>query len=311
MGVNACRRGDAPESPSPGSTPHSVERCALPPPAVGRPRCSFTVDVEDWYQSSVDYDAPISERVLRNSDRMLRVLDEAGVKATMFVQGRVAETFPALLRDFLAAGHEVQSHGYSHRPLFRMDRPALRRELEYSRKTVEDAIGRRVTAFRAQDFSILEENLWALEMLAEEGFTIDSSIFPIRMKRYGIEGWEPGPHRVRFASGASILEVPVVTWPLGGRRFPVAGGGYFRLLPGFILERALRSCLALNQPVIVYCHPYEFNPSEMSEFRGSVPAWRRVHQGLGRASFVERVRRLLKALPFGRFDEVLATWSLS
>ena len=242
---------------------------------------------------------------------MLQVLDEAGVKATMFVQGRVAETFPGLMRDFLAAGHEVQSHGYSHRPLFGMDRAALRHELEYSRKSVEDVIGRPVTAFRAQDFSILGGNLWALEMLVEMGFTVDSSIFPIRMKRYGIANWEPGPHRIRFPNGASILEVPVVTWPVAGRRFSVAGGGYFRLLPGFILERALRSCMEANQPVIVYCHPYEFNPTEMSEFRDRVPAWRRLHQGLGRASFVHRVRRLLKALPFGRFDEVLATWSLA
>lgn len=289
----------------------NIERCSLPAPTPGGPRCSFTVDVEDWYQSSVDFDAPISERVLRNCERLLGILDEAKVKATMFVQGKVAETFPKLVQDFLAAGHEVQSHGYSHRPLFGMDRAALRRELEFSKKTVEDAAGKAVTSFRAQDFSILAKNLWALELLVEMGFTVDSSIFPIRMKRYGIGTWEPGAHRVKLPNGASILEVPVATWFVAGRRWPVAGGGYFRLLPAFILEHALRSVMATNQPVIVYCHPYEFNPGEMSDYRGRVPAWRRLHQGLGRASFVERVRHLLKVLPFGRFDDVLSTWRLT
>lgn len=287
---------------------YRIERLAPAAPAGAGPSCSFTVDVEDWYQSSVDFDAPISERVLRNCDRLLAVLDEAKVKATMFVQGMVAETYPKLVQDFLAAGHEVQSHGYSHRPLFGMDRAALRRELEFSRKTIEDAGGRAVTSFRAQDFSILARNLWALETLVEMGFTVDSSIFPIRMKRYGIGFWEPGPHRVWLPNGSSILEVPVATWFVAGRRWPVAGGGYFRLLPGFFLEHALRKVLATGQPAIVYCHPYEFNPGEMSDYRGRVPAWRRVHQGLGRASFVERVRHLMKELPFRRFDEVISNW---
>ena len=287
---------------------YRIERLAPAAPAGARPSCSFTVDVEDWYQSSVDFDAPISERVLRNCDRLLAVLDEAKVKATMFVQGMVAETYPKLVQDFLAAGHEVQSHGYSHRPLFGMDRAALRRELEFSRKAVEDAGGRAVTSFRALGFSILARNLWALETLVEMGFTVDSSIFPIRMKRYGIGFWEPGPHRVWLPNGSSILEVPVATWFVAGRRWPVAGGGYFRLLPGFLLEHALRKVLAAGQPAIVYCHPYEFNPGEMSDYRGRVPAWRRLHQGLGRASFVERVRHLMKELPFQRFDEVISNW---
>jgi polysaccharide deacetylase family protein (PEP-CTERM system associated) len=288
----------------------SLERCALSDPPAGSPRCAFTVDVEDWYQSSVDYDAPISDRVVRNCDRLLEVLAQAGVRATMFVQGRVAETFPSLVGTFLKAGHEVQSHGYSHRPLHAMDRAGLRRELEYARKTVEDAGGCRVTSFRAQDFSILAGNLWALEMLAEAGFRVDSSIFPIRMKRYGIAGWEAAPHRVRFAGGGTLLEVPVATLSWGGRRYPVAGGGYFRLLPLAVIRRALRGVLESPQPVIVYCHPYEFNPVEMAEYRGRIPLLRRLHQGLGRGAFVARVERLVRAFPFGRFDAVLEAWGV-
>jgi len=277
--------------------------------SIGRQAlCSFTIDVEDWYQSSVDFDASISERVVRNVDLVRSVLAEAGAKGTFFVQGLVAEAFPTLLQDLLAEGHEIQSHGYSHRPLFSMDRRALRVELEYARKTVEDACGVKVTSFRAPDFSILQENIWALEVLAEVGFEIDSSIFPMRMSRYGISGWQTTPQRVNLPNGAEILEVPVAIWTVGGFKLPVAGGGYFRLLPQPLLERALRSIIARRQPAIVYCHPYEFSPRELDDYRGRVPFRFRFTQGLGRASFVKRVRRLLAALPFGRFDEVVATW---
>ena len=272
------------------------------------PRCAFTIDVEDWYQSTVDFDAPIGERVLRNVSRACAALDQHGLKGTFFVQGRVAETFPRMLQELLALGHEIQSHGYSHRPLFSMDRKALTTELEYARKTVEDACGVRVTAFRAPDFSIVRGNLWALEVLAEAGFEIDSSIFPMSMGRYGIPGWEIGPHRVALPGGREILEVPVAVATLGGMRVPVAGGGYFRLLPGSLLDMALRSVLASGRPAILYCHPYEFSPEEMDEFRGQVGPAFRLTQGIGRSSFIRRVHHLLANLPFGRFDDVMAPW---
>jgi peptidoglycan/xylan/chitin deacetylase (PgdA/CDA1 family) len=126
---------------------------------------------------------PISDRVLRNCSPLLELLDECGVKATFFVQGLVAEAFPGLVRTFLRQGHEVQSHGHSHRPLFPMSRAELQRELKYARKTGEDAAGVKLTIFRAQDFSIGRDNLWALELVADAGFEVDSSIFPMRTKR--------------------------------------------------------------------------------------------------------------------------------
>jgi polysaccharide deacetylase family protein (PEP-CTERM system associated) len=270
---------------------------------------AFTVDVEDWYQSCVDYDAPITERVVRNVERLLAVLDETRVKATFFVQGRVAETFPKLVRDLVDEGHEVQSHGYSHRPLFRMNRVELLDELKRSRATVEDAAGVPVTAFRAQDFSIGAENLWALETLAELGFSVDSSIFPLRTPRYGISGWPLGPHEVELPGGGRLLEVPVAVWAPGRWRIPVGGGGYFRVAPARLLARALGS-IARTRPAIVYCHPYEFNPSELTEYRGTASSRLLLLQGLGRGSFVGRVRHLLRTLPFGRFDDVLASWGL-
>jgi polysaccharide deacetylase family protein (PEP-CTERM system associated) len=281
-----------------------------PPTTPGAPVNAFTVDVEDWYQSCIDYDAPITERVVRNTDRLLQVLDECGVKATFFVQGRVAETFPRLIAALVEQGHEVQAHGYSHRPLYSMDRTELRGEVERAKKTVEDAAGTPVTAFRAQDFSILAQNLWALEVLVEAGYLVDSSIFPMRSRHYGVPGWDVAPHRVRLDAGATLLEVPVAIWAAGRWRFPVAGGGYFRVLPKRLLLRGLRS-ISRHRPAIVYCHPYEFNPRELDEYRGEVPKSLLAGQSLGRGAFAERVRTLLTDMRFGRFDEVLAAWGIA
>jgi polysaccharide deacetylase family protein (PEP-CTERM system associated) len=272
---------------------------------------AFTIDVEDWYQSCIDFDAPITERVVHNVDRVLAVLDDFGVKATFFVQGRVAETFPRLVEDLIADGHEIQSHGYSHRPLFEMDRKELREEVERARKTVEDASGTRVTAFRAQDFSIVRQNLWALDVLAEAGFEVDSSIFPMRTRHYGISGWRLEPHDLALSNGAHILEVPVAVWEFGPFRVPVAGGGYFRVMPQSLLERTLSDIIRSQRPVVVYCHPYEFNDQELDDYRRTVSRVVRLSQNMGRSSFVGRVRALLTRLRFGRFDEVLRTWELA
>jgi polysaccharide deacetylase family protein (PEP-CTERM system associated) len=274
------------------------------------PEAAFTVDVEDWYQSSVDFDAPITERVVRDVELILALLDDSAVKGTFFVQGRVAERFPRLVQDIVAQGHEVQSHGYSHRPLFAMNRAQLRDEVDRARKTVEDAAQCRVNAFRAQDFSILKDNLWALETLAEIGFTVDSSIFPMHAPRYGIADWSIAPHRLHLANDLSMLEVPVAIWRVGRWRIPVAGGGYFRVLPHAIVARALRDICKDKRPPVIYCHPYEFNPSELNDYRGVVSTPLRLSQGFGRSSFAARIRSLLSTLQFGRFDAVLEACGL-
>jgi polysaccharide deacetylase family protein (PEP-CTERM system associated) len=271
---------------------------------------AFTVDVEDWYQSCIDFDAPITERVVKNVDTILELLNECGVKGTFFVQGLVAETFPKLPALLVSEGHEVQSHGYSHRPLFEMTRTQLRHELERARATVEDASGTRVTSFRAQDFSVVRENLWAVDVMAEVGFEVDSSIFPMRAGRYGIAGWPVAPHFLHAENGERILEVPVAVLAHRRWRFPVAGGGYFRVLPRAFLEHGLRSIVDSGRPAVVYCHPYEFNTQELSDYGGRIPRRVRLSQNLGRGSFPGRIRKLLGALRFGRFDDVLAAWGL-
>ena len=272
------------------------------------PMHAFTVDVEDWYQSCIDYDAPITERVLRNTGTILELLDRCSVRGTFFVQGRVAETFPRMVAELVAAGHEVQSHGYSHRPLDRMAPAALRDELARAKGTVEDAAGTEVTAFRAQDFSVRAGNLWALDALAEAGFTTDSSIFPMRTARYGIPGWPLEPHRL-ILRGGELLEVPVAVCSLGPLRVPVAGGGYFRLLPELVLERAVRAIGAGGRPAVIYCHPYEFAPGELGDQPG-IPWKLRVTQEMGRRAFEGRMTALFRRLRFGRLDAVLAAWGI-
>jgi polysaccharide deacetylase family protein (PEP-CTERM system associated) len=280
-----------------------------PPDDPALPHHAFTVDVEDWYQSCLDYDAPITERVVRNLDRTLAVLDEARIKGTFFVQGRVAETFPSAVSALVAEGHEVQSHGYSHRPLFAMNRHELREELTRAKETVEDAAGTPVTAFRAQDFSVVASNLWALETLADVGFEIDSSVFPMRSRHYGVPGWDLGPHHVSLGDGRRILEVPVAIWSFGRFRFPVAGGGYFRVLPTAVLGRGLQAIAASGRPAVIYCHPYEFNDRELDEYP-DIPRRLRLSQGMGRGRFTERARTLLRKFRFGPLTDVLAAWGV-
>jgi hypothetical protein len=191
-----------------------------------------------------------------------------------------------------------------------MSRAELRRELDYSLKTVEDATGVGVTMFRAQDFSIRADNIWALELIVEAGFKIDSSVFAMRTKRYGIAGWPAGPAWVRLRNGAALLEAPVAVANYGSLRLPVAGGGYFRLIPQGLLRRALSSVTAAGRPAIVYCHPYEFAPDELDQFKGDVSPLFLHYQRLGRRQFAPRVRYLFDALPFGRMDSVLANWGV-
>ena len=290
--------------------PFSVRLVDVPLVSSDRtyPLHALTVDVEDWYQSCVDYEAPISGRVVRNVDRVLGILDECGVKGTFFVQGKVAEAFPGLVRALVDEGHEVGAHGYSHRPLFAMNARELRDELAQAKQTVEDAAGTPVTAFRAQDFSILARNLWALETLAETGFEIDSSIFPMRSRNYGIPNWRLDPHYVE-ADGFRILEVPVAISSFGPVRIPVAGGGYFRLLPFSVIRSGLRSIGAAGRPAIVYCHPYEFNPDELASYP-AVSRKLRYSQGIGRGAFSTRITTLLRTFTFGTMAEVLKTWGL-
>ncbi len=237
----------------------------------------ITVDVEDWPQSTWDTDLPITERAAVNTRRILRLFRETGVSATMFVLGRFAEAFPHLVREIRSDGHEIASHGYGHIEILRQSRKEFYRDVSRSKDVLEQIIGEPVKGYRAPDFSITHSTLWALEVLKEVGFEYDSSIFPIRHSRYGIPDWPVVPVRVNLTGKKSILEFPIATFRCLGKNWPVGGGGYHRLLPGFI-SRYLANRVMASTPFIFYCHPYEFDPREFKEISVKIPLHIRLHR---------------------------------
>jgi len=258
------------------------------PPAV-----SF--DVEDWPQSTRDRQLPVRERAAASTRKLLAILDDLGVRATMFVLGKLADAFPELVREIHRAGHEVASHGHGHLEIFHQGRQIFHDETKQARDRLEQLLGVPVNGFRAPDLSIVRESLWALDVLAELGFSYDSSICPARTRRYGIDGWPLEPRRLQLPGGGTLTELPIAAYEVFGRRLPVGGGGYFRLLPGAVARR-LAARVMRSRPFVHYGHPYELDHRELDEYRPRLPLSVRLHQGFGRRFTEKRLRRFL-----GRF----------
>ncbi|OLD63221.1 MAG: hypothetical protein AUI47_09975 [Acidobacteria bacterium 13_1_40CM_2_68_5] len=257
------------------------------------PKNVLSFDVEDWPQSTLDLSLPVTARVRDNTLRVLDLLANAGVRATFFVLGLAAQAFPDLVRRIQDDGHEVASHGYSHRPVYGMQAEEFRIDLRRSIALIEDAAGARVLGYRAPDFSIRSSDWWALEILAEEGLRYDSSLFPIAGPRYGIRAAFTLPFRVRPACGSEIIEFPLATFECLGIRLPAAGGGYFRMSP----YRASRAAIVrLNRrggPATSYFHPYELDAEEIPRSPHTIPWSVRLSQGLMRSTVEGKLRRLL------------------
>jgi polysaccharide deacetylase family protein (PEP-CTERM system associated) len=268
---------------------------------------ALSVDVEDWYQSTYDPTAPLTDRFVASTSKMLEELGEANVKATFFILGLAAEKAPQLVKAIADQGHEVQSHGYGHRSNFEISPKDLREDLIRGKKVVEDLIGKEVYGYRSPTFSIDQRNLWVLDLLAETGHRYDSSIFPIKTSRYGIAGILPQPHIVTTESQRKIVEAPVASFYWMGRHLPVGGGGYFRLWPYWVIRKAWRQLEKAGNPGIVYMHPSEYDPSEMDAFRSKTSRFQRLHQGLGRKGFARKVHKLLLEFTFAPINLVLAS----
>jgi len=273
------------------------------------PPNAFTVDVEDYYHVSaferyVDrrWDA-FPSRVLGNTRRILELLAAARVRATFFVLGWVAERFAPLVHEIHACGHEIGSHGYGHELIYRLTPEQFRADLVRARNILEDLLGQPVRAYRAPSFSITRRSAWALEILAEEGITYDSSIFPIRHDRYGIPGARAGIHRIETHSGC-IWEFPPSVLRVAGFNVPISGGGYFRLYP---LALSLRWLGQINRkhrrPFVFFVHPWELDPRQprlpvpslVSRFRHYVNL--RTTRG--------KLEALLGAFPFAPMGQVI------
>jgi len=230
---------------------------------------ALTIDVEDYFQvaalaEAVDYDdwASMEYRVEANTDRILSLFDEAGVKGTFFTLGWVAERSPEMVKRIAAAGHEVASHGYSHQLIYNQTPDVFREETIRSKKILEDIVQAPVTGYRAASYSITNESRWALDILAEQGFTWDSSIFPVHHDRYGMPGTPRWPHRLTTDNGYELAEFPLSTLKFPGYTLPIAGGGYFRLFPYWFSRMGLGSINRQGKPFVFYLHPWEVDPGQ-------------------------------------------------
>jgi polysaccharide deacetylase family protein (PEP-CTERM system associated) len=268
----------------------------------------MTVDVEDYFQVSAfehlvsrdrwpDYES----RVVSNTSRVLDLLAEADVTGTFFVLGWVAERHPDLVRRIAGLGHHVASHSYWHRLVYDLTRESFREDLRRAKGVLESAAGAPVLGFRAPSYSIVERSLWALDVLIEEGYAYDASIFPIRHDRYGIPDAPRQPHVVT-RRGGSLLEVPATAGRLGSLVAPI-GGGYFRLFPYALTRWAIRQVnTETRQPALFYIHPWEFDPNQPRLAAPVVTRFRHYNQ-LARTE--DRFRRLLRDFRFGSIESVV------
>jgi len=224
------------------------------------PLKAVTIDFEDWYQG---IEQPFEswdrfeERIQKSAYRLLSILDETGTRATFFVLGWIAEKHPSLVREIAGAGHEIASHGYDHEKLYESTPDTFRRGLDRAKKATEDAAGQEVLGHRAPYFSITGKSLWAIDVLEELGFAFDASIYPGTNWRYGIPGT---PNTLYTLNDTDVVEFPVSTFRLAGRKQVGIGGAYFRILPLFLTRRAVQKRDAEGLVSSIYLHPWEFDP---------------------------------------------------
>jgi polysaccharide deacetylase family protein (PEP-CTERM system associated) len=228
----------------------------------------------------------------------------------MFVLGKFAERFPKIVKEIRSEGHEVACHGYGHFQVDQQKPDEFLADVRQCKDILEQIIGQKVKGYRAPDFSIVGSSLWALDALVEAGFEYDSSIMPVRHPRYGIAEWPVVPVRVRLSRDTSILEAPLATFPALGMNWPVGGGGYHRLLPGFA-SRYLARRVMRRAPFVFYCHPYEFDVKELEEIPLTLPLSIRLHQGAGRRWFERRFRSFIQCFGGRPMHEMLSSqeWS--
>jgi polysaccharide deacetylase family protein (PEP-CTERM system associated) len=224
------------------------------------------------------------------------------VHGTFFILGWVAERFPGLIRQIHAEGHEIGCHGFWHRVVYQQAPDEFRHDLQRARDALQDIIGVPVTAYRAPCFSITRRSLWALDILVEESFTCDSSIFPTVHDRYGLPDAPLEPHRIRRPAG-SLWEFPLPVLRRLGHPWPIGGGGYFRLYPYSLTRYGLRSINAEGRSFAAYIHPWELDPDQPQLALGPVRAFRH-YVNLGRTK--SRLEKLIRDFRFGPIRQVLA-----
>ena len=267
---------------------------------------ALTIDVEDYFQVSAF--APYIRRdeweqrecrVERNVQRILQLLAQKQIKATFFTLGWVAERYPQLVRDIVAGGHELASHGYGHERASDLSQAAFTQDVTRAKKLLEDLAGLPVLGYRAPSFSIGTGNLWAFDVLAQAGYQYSSSVYPIRHDHYGM----PDSPRFAYRLASGLLEIPITTLRLGNRNLPSSGGGYFRLLPYALSRWMLRK---VNQEdresAIFYFHPWEIDPEQPRVAGIDLRTRFRHYVNIGRTE--RRLISLMDDFRWGRMDQI-------
>ena len=265
-------------------------------------RHHFTVDVEEYFHVAAfaPWIAPAEwdqwpSRLAASVATLLRLLADHHARATFFVLGWAAERHPRVVRDIAAAGHEIASHGWDHVRVTCQTPAAFRNSVRRTRTLLEDLVGAPVVGFRAPSFSIVPGREWALDVLLEEGYRYDSSLFPVRRPGYGYPNGHRDPHWIERPAGR-LRELPPATARWGGVTVPAGGGGYFRMLPYQLFRATLLEHERRGVPATFYIHPWEIDPEQP---RVAVPLLTRLRHYTGLAKTERRLRRLLAEFRFG------------
>jgi len=275
----------------------------------GGVRHMLSFDVEEYFHCEAFRGAIGPERwgqwpsrIDRQMDALLTTLAEAGCRATFFVLGRVASTHPHIVRRLQAAGHEIACHGDGHEMIARLGPARFRQDTRDGQARLADLTGGAVTGYRAATFGLVRRTAWAIDILAELGFRYDSSVQPVRHDRYGVPAAPARAHRAVGPGGGEILEIPPMTVRLAGRNVPLGGGGYFRLLPAVLFDRALRRWARRGTPAMLYLHPWEFDAGQPVVPVGRVATFR--HR-VNLARTAGKLQSLLRAHRFAPVRDVL------
>jgi polysaccharide deacetylase family protein (PEP-CTERM system associated) len=277
------------------------------------PAYMFSVDVEDWFHildldsvPSLNTWASLPSRVERNFYRILDLLSENRTTATMFFLGWIGERFPQLVAAARAHGHEIASHGYSHRLVYTMTPEEFVEDTRRARGILQDISGDPVWGYRAPGFSVTAQTPWFFECLAEAGHSYDCSIFPAHRRHGGVPTAERAPH-IAFRSGEAgrpLIEVPVSVAPVLGRRLCFFGGGYLRLFPTWLIRTMAERVFAEGMPVMFYVHPRDIDPEQP---RLAMPPvrWFQCYANLG--TTYAKLESLLRTFPLITVEDYLAT----
>ena len=270
---------------------------------------ALSIDVEEYYHATIFQEAVngvttgLRSRVEASTDRVLALLRAARVKGTFFVLGEVASEHPAIVRRIAEEGHEIACHGYHHTLVSGQSPEEFRMGIRRAKAVLEDVGGHSVIGYRAPSFSIGPSERWAYAILAEEGFRYDSSVYPILHDRYGDRIAPRFPYEIWRKGREGLIEFPIGTVRLFGVNLPVGGGGYFRLLPGRLIEAGIRRVNAgERKPVMFYFHPWELDPGQP---RPSMAWHRRFRHYVGQGRHEVKLAHLLRNASFGTAREVL------